>query len=41
MFEKDYMKTHKISFSEISNKFGFKTNSDKKMEEKIKRMQET
>jgi len=41
LYEKDYMKTHKISFSDINNKFGFKTSSDKKTEEKINRMQET
>ena len=41
LYEKDYMKTHKICFSDITNKFGFKTASDKKTEEKINRMQET
>jgi hypothetical protein len=41
LYEKDYMKTHKISFSDINNKFGFKTASDKKTEEKINRMQAT
>lgn len=41
LYEKDYMKTHKISFNDISNKFGFKTSNDKKNEERINRMQET
>ena len=41
LYERDYMKTHKISFGDINNKFGFKSGSDSKADERLNRMQES
>ena len=41
LYEKDYMKTHKISFGDINNKFGFKSGSDSKAAESMNRIPES
>jgi hypothetical protein len=35
------MEAHKVSFNDITNKFGFKTASDRKSEQRIKILSET